>query len=97
MLRTSRFGDLVNFFGRLPKQEYTTCKKDKVTSAHRMFGDSEQFLLKSHDPRDREQHGNPKNERKGDSERARFFANLFWQLVGQDADENDVIDSEYDL
>lgn len=48
-------------------------------------------------PRNGKQHKDAKNERQTDAHRSGLWPNVFRQLIGQDADEDDIVNAEDDF
>ena len=50
-----------------------------------------------HDEENQAQEGQPQNECSADAHPARLRALMLWKLIGQDRDENEIVDSQHDL
>ncbi|MNV69796.1 hypothetical protein D3C71_1627230 [compost metagenome] len=81
----------------LPDQERAPGNQDDVAPGNAFAKDREDRLGQRHDPGNRRQQAQAHHQRKSDPQPPRLLAHGFGQLVGQDGDENQVVDAEHDL
>ena len=88
---------LVNLACRFRDEKETATQQDEIASGESLAEDREQGIGEAHDPGDREQQSKPENERQRKPESSRRRLPAGRQLVGQDRNEDHVVDAEYDL
>jgi hypothetical protein len=87
----------MDLLGRFPDQEQSAGEQDEIPPAELMAEQRKQRLRQLHDPRDRAQKSEAQYQRAADADAARARALVFGQLVGQDRDEDQVVDAEHHL
>ncbi|MNT10573.1 hypothetical protein D3C72_1454110 [compost metagenome] len=92
-----RVDALVDFSGRLPQQEQTTGNQDHVLPGEGMAEHLDDRLGQLHDPGNGAEQTQAHYQRHADTDSTRLGAEFLGQLVGQDGDEDQVIDAEHDL
>ena len=105
-----RIDIVMDFLGSLPHQEQPARDQNQVAPGKlRLEGrlpmrprrprypQVEDGRRQPHQPGDHRQQGQPQKQRQADADAARLLLLMLGQLVGQDRDEDEVVDAEHDL
>ena len=87
----------MDLLGRLPHQEQPAGDQDQVTPGKAMPERREHRRRQLHDDRDGGKQDEAHHQRRRDTKPARACPLSFRQLVGEDRDEDQIVDAEHDL
>src|SRR3546814_18197746 len=87
----------MDFLGRLPDKEKSARDQYDVTPREPVAEQLEQRFRQRDDERDQRQKAKPHQQRQADSDLAGAFAHILGKLVGEDRNEDEIVDSEHDL
>jgi hypothetical protein len=88
---------VMDLLGRLPDQEHAAGDQDQVAPGKVVAEQTEHRIGELHDEGDRAEQHEPQQQRAADADTPRPGALILRQLVGQDRDEDQVVDAEHDL
>jgi hypothetical protein len=86
---------VVDFLGGLPDQEQAAGQQDDVAPGEAVAQHLEHRLGEPYDDSHRAQQGQPHDQRQPDADAARLAAVFRGQPVGQDRDEDEVVDAQH--
>ncbi|MNQ87169.1 hypothetical protein D3C85_1023810 [compost metagenome] len=92
-----RVDAVMDFLGCLPQQEQATGNQDHVLPREHLAEHLDDRLGQLHDVRHRTQQAQAQHQRHADTDATRLGPVLLGQFVGQDRNEDQVIDTEHDL
>ncbi|MNV36233.1 hypothetical protein D3C71_1277030 [compost metagenome] len=87
----------MDFGRRLPQQEQTTGDQDHVFPGERVAENLDHRRGQLDNERDGAEQAQSQDQRHADTNAPRFLPVLLGQFVGQDRDEDQVIDAEHDF
>src|SRR3546814_13809130 len=87
----------MDFLGRLPDKEKSARDQYDVTPREPVAEQLEQRFRQRDDERDQRQKAKPHQQRQDDPDLAGAFAPILGKLVGEDLNEDEIVDSENGL
>ena len=97
LLGIVRIYRMVDFLGCLPDEEQAAGDQDEIAPGEAVIEEFEDRICQVYDVGHRRQKQQPHHQRAADAETARGGALLFWQLVGENGNKDEVVDAEHDL
>ena len=97
LLVVDRVDRVVDLLGRLPDEEQAAGDQDDVPPGEGLAEEREDRRGQLDDEGDRAEQHQAHDQRRADAEPAGALALMLGQLVGEDRDEDQVVDAEHDL